>query len=226
MPSSMPTGDLIPTPTTLPGLPADEGCLDVSARTWPTVRADGEGNESPARVIVTAVDLANSRITVRNVSGEPIVFDAEGGWAIAVWPRTEDLPEGIVFPPDRGLTIHLVEAGPPSSPESVPDPTLDHLYLGLSGGSAVLNPGAGEFAIFSNNKPSNPFANPGEMEAFVRWGSPSQAGTASLDDEAARARLWTVSQFVRAGAGDAALVATGNTAEPAGWSATTPTCID
>jgi len=196
--------------------PEATSCPDGSAVSWPETRADGAGVESPLRVVFTSVDITRNRFTLRNVSNEAIDFDADGGWALAIWPRTEDFPSGVVIPVGGHLTVFLTESG---------TNTADSLYLGLGGGSAQLDAERDELSVFSNHKQSGPFLNPAELEAFVRWGAPSQGPTTSIDDEASQARIWTTLEFVRTSEGDAGIVATGDLSGPAGWTTADADCF-
>jgi len=190
--------------------------IDASGFSWPPNHFDGAGTTFPTRVAFASIDFENNRVVIQNATETPISFAADGGWSMANGTRTEDLPADFTLAGNARVTLHLTETGTDDA---------EHIYLHLGGGSARFNAERGEFAVFSAPKPSGPFNNPAEIEAFVRWGGPPRGTTDSYSATAEASGLWTTGTFVATDAVAAGLIATGSIIYDWDWTLAPAECF-
>lgn len=196
--------------------PAASDCpIDTTGFSWPPNHFDGAGTTYPTRVAFASIDFENNRVVLQNGTETPVTFSADGGWSMANGTRTEDLPE-FTLAGHASVTLHLTESGTNDT---------DHIYLSLGGGSARFNAERGEFAVFSAPKPSGPFWDPAEIEAFVRWGGPPRGTTDSYSATAEASGLWTTGTFVATDEVAAGLLATGSIIYDWDWTLAPAECF-
>jgi hypothetical protein len=190
----------------------------------PTQLSDGQGGNRPARLVIEAVDFANDRVLIRNVSDEEIVFTPTSDvlpWKVHLrGSNALFLPHNYRMAPGQRVTIHLRAAGRNND---------ENIYLNwVNNDDADLQPNVsgrvrgGEFAILSAPAEGEEYgSNPRIMEAFVRWGrNPQPGSTATHMDEAQAAGLWPTTEgntFAQVSDGDVALVVNGFTNSPRTW---------